>query len=1167
MKTNITSVSRLGKAISGLGLILLLCVSTAFADDIIKEDFEDASGWTMVTNGTAWAIDDDKKHTGDKSANCADGEFTDCTTGTYLPNTASTISKTYTTGFTADGEEHPIRDFVNLRLTFYYKCTGDPSWDYGQVKINSTLVAPLIDHDLNPATPPQVVPDEGYACSGSCPDEWTKEDIDISQFDRTDEFILEFYFQSDARAPHCDGFFVDDIVVTGDWSLTVPDPPTNPGPADDERDVPLDTGLSWENPGVPHNNTDQVKVLLDIVTDEPPDPPTTVVHAFSASSDPLTEEYSLSNAVIGGPLSGSSTYQWTVITKNTSSGDTAQRTWSFKTACSVVTAFPWFEGFEYEWEEQPATAPATAPRCWTPIADPTATPQPTNYWEPNESTVHSGAYSAKGPWDSAGGIQWLLTPEMDMEESGETNLKFWLKGSHAGGTNLYVMIGDSKAPADLNDDHFTLLKSYIAGINMPDNWEAQVIDLTAYSGGQYDGNKYIAFKMVDTDGWNVYIDDIQVYAFHDKTSTVTEGGDAEPTTIASTADTEGEAVYVFDVTFNDGDKGQGGADGLSTVIDQIKFTQAANNEVPDWTDAIEGAKLFGPDIGAGGLVGTVEADHILFTGVDFISVAHNDDETYQLRIWLKTDLSAVKDHDKLGFKLDHTDVITDISGSFFIQGAPESGGDGVAIDITATQLKFTTQPHDRAVVDRVLPIIPVVTAQDANGNTDLDYTGTVTLTNTTNLIMADNAEAAINGVVKFNAVKFTQIGGNTNLVTTNTNGLANDTTTIAIMVTDPSVRIWPASGPDNFQDSAANWNLAGEFEIGPPLGKGGSSGSPDPSIAYDGTNVLGTDLSGLGDNLGDCEPKLDDREYFATSETIDCSGYTRVALKFYRWLNTQDTDYAYIDVYDGANWQQVWVSSDIIEETAWSLQDIDISAHANNNPNVKIRFGYGASDETFFYSGWNIDAVEVVQQPQWNDMSYSSSEALQKNNNYVVQGSVDQEIIGIRVITNNPGTPLVMNNFLFSTQGSTQNSDIAKAKVYYTGGSDAFATGTLFGETSTIEDAFSIAGSQPLIAGVNYFWLAYDIKTDALIDHYVDAKLTEITIGTTDYTPSVQEPAGNRKVISPPELGDVIYILQVLTGYPVSIPFLMARDYNANGMIDMGDALFTLEYLAKLRDF
>jgi len=399
--------------------------------------------------------------------------------------------------------------------------------------------------------------------------------------------------------------------------------------------------------------------------------------------------------------------------------------------------------------------------------------------------------------------------------------------------------------------------------------------------------------MVDRDGWNVYIDDVQVYEFHDKTSTVTEGGGAEPTTISSTVDTEDEAVYVFDVTFNDG--ALGAADGLPTVIDQIKFTQAANNAVPDWTDTIEGAKLFGPDLGVGAeLIGTVNADNILFTGDDFISVAHNSSETYQLKIWLKTDLSAVKDHDKLGFKLNYTDIISDISGSIFIQGAPESGGDGVAIDITATQLNFTIQPHNRAVVNRVLPVIPLVTAHDANGNTDLDYTGTVTLGNTTGLTMADNAVAAINGVVTFDAFKFTQIGGNTQLVTSNTDLLANDTTTVAIMVTDPPVVIWK----DSFDDTV-NWTFTGEFEIGSPLGKGGSSGSPDPSSAYDGNNVLGTDLSGLGVNLGDCEPDLTDRQYTATSPTIDCTDYTRVALKFYRWLNTQDVDYAYIDVYDG----------------------------------------------------------------------------------------------------------------------------------------------------------------------------------------------------------------------------------------------------------------------------
>jgi len=391
MKTDITSFSKLGKAISGLGLILLLSVSMAFADDIIKEDFENASGWETGTGGgTVWSIDDDKHHSGSLSANCADGEFTECSAagGTYTPNTSSWIKKTFTTGFTADGEEHPIRDFINLRLTFYYKCTGDPSWDYGQVKINSTLVAPLING--------QTYPDEGYACSATCPDDWTKEDIDISQFDRTNQFILEFYFKSNSSW-QCDGFFVDDIVVTGDWSLTVPDPPSEPDPADDERDVQLDTGLSWTNPGVAHNNTDQVQVSLGIENGD-----MIVIHNFT---DGLVN--TLSNAQIetalGHELSGSSRYEWIVITKNSSSGDTAQRTWYFNTACSVVTAFPWSEDFEDDfpfdpdkiWDELPATAPATAPSCWTPAAvpDPEINLEPTNYWEPNESTVHSGTYS------------------------------------------------------------------------------------------------------------------------------------------------------------------------------------------------------------------------------------------------------------------------------------------------------------------------------------------------------------------------------------------------------------------------------------------------------------------------------------------------------------------------------------------------------------------------------------------------------------------------------------------------------------------------------------------------------------------------------------------------------------------------------------------------------
>jgi len=134
MKTEITSVSQLSKAISVLGLILLLCVSMAFAGEIIKEDFEDTGTWgewdTATSGGTEWAIDDDKKHAGSYSANCSDGEFTECgDSGTYLPNTASLIKKTYTEALGPDGQMYPFRDFVNLHLTFYYKCMGIPSWD------------------------------------------------------------------------------------------------------------------------------------------------------------------------------------------------------------------------------------------------------------------------------------------------------------------------------------------------------------------------------------------------------------------------------------------------------------------------------------------------------------------------------------------------------------------------------------------------------------------------------------------------------------------------------------------------------------------------------------------------------------------------------------------------------------------------------------------------------------------------------------------------------------------------------------------------------------------------------------------------------------------------------------------------------------------------------
>jgi hypothetical protein len=163
------------------------------------------------------------------------------------------------------------------------------------------------------------------------------------------------------------------------------------------------------------------------------------------------------------------------------------------------------------------------------------------------------------------------------------------------------------------------------------------------------------------------------------------------------------------------------------------------------------------------------------------------------------------------------------------------------------------------------------------------------------------------------------------------------------------------------------WTLTGEFERGVPLGLGGGPGinnNPDPTYAYAGMNVLGVDLTGLGDFPGNYEPNLGIQEYQAISPSFNCANITNVSFNFQRWLGVQNfnQDEAHIDVsIDGGNtWINVWVHSTGISETEWSYQAINISAYADNQPDVRVRFTMGPTNQNQGYCGWNIDEFQVM---------------------------------------------------------------------------------------------------------------------------------------------------------------------------------------------------------------
>ena len=155
-------------------------------------------------------------------------------------------------------------------------------------------------------------------------------------------------------------------------------------------------------------------------------------------------------------------------------------------------------------------------------------------------------------------------------------------------------------------------------------------------------------------------------------------------------------------------------------------------------------------------------------------------------------------------------------------------------------------------------------------------------------------------------------------------------------------------------DIDPGWTTEGEWAYGVPLGLGSVCG--DPTEGATGTNVYGYNLAGDHENGMPA--------YSLTTTVLDCSAFENVQLNFWRWLGIEESyyDQAKIEVSnDGNTWSTVWQNPDSITcDGAWNQMAYDISAVADAQPTVYIRWTMGATDYVITYPGWNIDDVALL---------------------------------------------------------------------------------------------------------------------------------------------------------------------------------------------------------------
>ncbi len=155
--------------------------------------------------------------------------------------------------------------------------------------------------------------------------------------------------------------------------------------------------------------------------------------------------------------------------------------------------------------------------------------------------------------------------------------------------------------------------------------------------------------------------------------------------------------------------------------------------------------------------------------------------------------------------------------------------------------------------------------------------------------------------------------------------------------------------------SNPGWTVQGSWAFGKPMGLAGDHGGPDPSAGHTGNFVYGYNLNGgYANNM---------TETHLTSTPINCTGKTGVKLSFWRWLGVESATYDHASVRvsnNGTAWTTIWQNgSTSMQDTAWTYQEFDISAVADNQPTVYLRWTMGATDGGWTWCGWNIDDVQL----------------------------------------------------------------------------------------------------------------------------------------------------------------------------------------------------------------
>lgn len=299
-------------------------------------------------------------------------------------------------------------------------------------------------------------------------------------------------------------------------------------------------------------------------------------------------------------------------------------------------------------------------------------------------------------------------------------------------------------------------------------------------------------------------------------SGVSAGAGVEPAVLSSLINTQAASVLNFDFTVTDDNNTLLFNDNLPTLINQIVIPQGSGNDISDWTQVIAGAVLTD---GTNTIAGTVNIGNITFSGIPVTTstlgyIADDGNKTYVLKIWLNTTLGGTLpttvDGLNLAFKVDRSNFTTASSATStqFESGTGtvvESGANNNAVSVIATKIAFVQQPSNATVNSNMSPAV-TVSANDANGNRDLDYVTSMSITSTGSLSASPVITNPILGLATYSSLQHIVTGSGLKLTANSSSFAPVDSNTFNVTLV--------SAATDYFRSkvTTGNWANVGSWE-------------------------------------------------------------------------------------------------------------------------------------------------------------------------------------------------------------------------------------------------------------------------------------------------------------------------------------------------------------------